>query len=90
MENTASMRVTRDNGTISTYRMMLNDSQSRLQLGDPDNPVGSLTFRVAGEEVTLEGDFLGEPARMRLVRSPETFLLLQRGFHWINEFPFNR
>jgi hypothetical protein len=86
----AFMRVTRDNGTISTYRLVLNHSESRLQLGDPNNPVGSLTFRIAGEQVTLEGDIHGEPARMHLVRSPENFLLLRRGFHWINELPFNR
>jgi hypothetical protein len=92
VENVASMRVTRDNGTISTYRLLLNDSQSRLQLGDPNNPSGSLSFRIAGEEVMLEGDLHGEPARMHLVRSPENppFLLLRRGFHWINEQPFNR
>jgi hypothetical protein len=90
VENVASMRVTRDNGTISTYRLVLNDSQSRLQLGDPNNPAGSLTFRIAGEDVTLEGDLHGEPVRMHLVRSPEKFLLLGSGFHWINELPFSR
>jgi hypothetical protein len=91
VKNAESMRVTRDNGTISTYRVVLNDRQSRLQLGDPDNPMGLLSFHIAGEEVTLEGDFLGEPARIHLVRSPEKdFLLLRRGFHWINELPFNR
>jgi hypothetical protein len=90
VENIASMRVTWDDGTISTYHLVLNDSQSRLQLGDPNKPAGSLTFRIAGEDVTLEGDLRGEPARMHLVRSPENFLLLQRGFHWINELPFNR
>jgi hypothetical protein len=90
VENVASMRVTRDNGAISTYRLVLNNSQSRLQLGDPNNPSGSLTFRIAGEEVTLQGDLHGEPVRMRLVRSPEDFLLLRRGFRWINEVPFNR
>jgi hypothetical protein len=57
VENVASMRVMRDNGTISTYRMALNDSQSRLQLGDPNNPAGSLTFRISGEEETLEATF---------------------------------
>ena len=89
-ENVSSMRVTRDNGTISTYRLMLNHSQSRLQLGDPNNPSGSLSFRIAGQHVTLEGDLHGEPTRMDLVRSPANFLLVSRGFHWITEFPFNR
>jgi hypothetical protein len=90
VENVGFIRVTRDNGAISTYRMVLNDRQSRLQLGDPNQPLGSLNFRITGEEVTLEGELHGEPARMHLVRSPENFLLLRRGFHWINELPFNR
>jgi hypothetical protein len=90
VENVASMGVTRDDGTISTYRLVLNHSQSRLQLHNASGPVGSLTFLIAGEEVTLEGDLHGETARMRLVRSPENFLLLRRGFRWINEQPFNR
>jgi hypothetical protein len=86
------MRVTRDNGTISTYSLVLNDSQSRLDLGDPKNPSGSLAYRIAGEDVTLEGDLQGEHARMHLVRSsePESFLLLRRGFHWTSDRPFNR
>jgi hypothetical protein len=90
VENVGSMRVTRDNGTISTYGLVLNDNQSRLQLGDPNNPSGSLTFRIAGEDVTLEGDLQGEPARMHLVRSSENFPLLRKGFHWISERPFIR
>jgi hypothetical protein len=90
VNNVASMSVTRDNGTISTYALVLNDSQSRLQLGDPNNPIGALTFRITGDDVTLEGNLQGESARLRLVRSPENFLLLHRGFRWINEQPFNR
>ena len=86
------MSVTRDNGGISTYRLTLDDSQSRLQLGDTSNPLGSLTFHIVGEDVLLAGDLNGEPVRMRFVRQAENpdFLVRQRGFHWISEFPFNR
>ena len=90
VDNVGSMRVTRDNGTVSTYRLVLNESQSRLQLGDSNNPSGSLIFRIDGEDVTMEGDLQGERARMHLVRSPENSPLLGRGFHWISELPFNR
>jgi len=77
-------------GTISTYRLVLDESQSLLQLGDPNNPTGSLKFRIAGEDITLEGDLQGRPAMVHLVRSSGNFLLLRRGFHWINERPFVR
>jgi hypothetical protein len=90
VENVASMRVMRDNGEFYTYRLALDDSHARIRLGDPDNLEGSFTFRIAGEYVTLEGELHGEPARIRLVRSPDDFLLMRRGFHWINERPFNR
>jgi hypothetical protein len=33
----------------------------------------------------------GRKIRAQLRRVPQTdFLLINRGFHWINEFPFNR
>jgi hypothetical protein len=93
VENVAFMTVKRDNGQISTYRLVLNDGQSRLQLGDANGPAGSLTFRIfpgwGSGNVTLEGNLHGEPARMHLVRSRKNFLLLRRGFHWINERSFN-
>jgi hypothetical protein len=91
VEDTAAMRVTQADGSITRYRLVLNRGQSRLQLRDAaGRPAGSLTFRIAGEEATLEGDVHGEPTRLQLVQSPEHFLLLQRGFHWINELPYNR
>ncbi len=74
-------------------RPPLNDYQSRFQLGDPNNPGGSFAFRVSGGDVLLEGDLGGDPARMHLVRQGqevESFLLLDRGFHWVSETPFNR
>jgi hypothetical protein len=93
VENNGDMRVTRATGSITRYHFVLNDSQPRLQLRDSaGRRAGSLTLRIAGEEVTLEGDLHGEPARLKLLRSPENppFLLMRRGFHWINERPFNR
>ena len=32
----------------------------------------------------------GDRERMRETRPHEEFLLKRRGFHWINEYPFNR
>ena len=41
--------------------------------------------------LALEGTLDGQKVRAKLRRadSPE-FLLINRGFHWINEYPFNR
>lgn len=43
------------------------------------------------EHLLLEGTFDGAPATIRLRKvDPAKYLLPNRGFHWINELPFNR
>lgn len=40
--------------------------------------------------LALEGMLDGQKVRARLHRQDASFLLVNRGFHWVNEFPFNR
>ncbi len=41
--------------------------------------------------LTLEGRLRDDSIRARLRKiDTSKFLLINRGFHWINEFPFNR
>jgi hypothetical protein len=41
--------------------------------------------------LNLEGSLDGKPIRLRCRRADESrFLLINRGFHWINERPFLR
>jgi hypothetical protein len=41
--------------------------------------------------LTLEGSFMGRPLNARLHKvDPFKLPLLNRGFHWINEAPYNR
>jgi len=53
---------------------------------------GTLSFERVGERaLRLTGEVAG--ARIEAVcerREPMNFLLMSRGFHWVNEFPFNR
>ncbi len=45
----------------------------------------------AENELALTGPLDGHATTMRLVRrDPKEFLLTNRGFHWVNEFPMNR
>jgi len=54
-------------------------------------PQAVLHYEQAGNELVLEGELRGSPIRTRLrKKDPGTFLLLNRGFHWVNEYPFNR
>jgi uncharacterized membrane protein YphA (DoxX/SURF4 family) len=56
------------------------DKKDRLTWSRPD----------AGH-VVLEGNINGSPEKLRLRKiDTSQFLLFKRGFHWINEMPFNR
>jgi hypothetical protein len=54
--------------------------------------MGELTWsRPDPDHVVLEGTYMGSPVTIRLSRvDMNKFLLLNRGFHWISEMPFNR
>jgi len=55
-------------------------------------PSGQLAYQKPAPDVLLlNGDFDGKKVQAKLRRSdPKKFLLVTRGFHWINEYPFNR
>jgi hypothetical protein len=53
----------------------------------PPGAPARLTWKLHGDLLVLRGD--GLEARMRRVRR-EDFLLVRRGFRWVNERPFNR
>lgn len=51
----------------------------------------TLTCRSVEGGLVLEGPFRGASVRAELTRAPDqTFPLTGRGFHWIQELPFNR
>jgi hypothetical protein len=43
------------------------------------------------EQLILDGSLDGHPVRMQLRRMDHSkFLFASRGFHWVQEYPFNR
>jgi len=54
--------------------------------------IGVLTYSQPDtEHVVMTGTLGGSAVVVHLRRiDPSTFLLVNRGFHWINELPFNR
>lgn len=47
--------------------------------------------RLGAERLVLSGTYQGVPLRIALRRrQTDDFLLVERGFHWINEYPYNR
>lgn len=69
-----------EDGTISFFDRG-GQAPAEPQFDYSEHPDGS---------VELVGTFQGEEARIVLRRSEEGALLLERGYNWINEFPFNR
>ncbi len=63
-----------------------------LQLeSDPGHPIPFKCELAGSDALTLDGTLDGRPLHVELARSATSgYLLLDRGFHWINETPFNR
>ena len=84
---------------------LMNDSRQRYRITlDPDKKLLNLTKRDDAQwktslsysqpgpkQLVVEGMFDGHKIRARLHRQDENdFLLINRGFRWINEYPHNR
>jgi len=76
------------------FGLQLDQEKRTLTLRKRDDPRWNtvLTYeRASPDVITLAGTLNGSEMTARLHRSDDRkFLLKDRGFHWINEFPFNR
>lgn len=63
-----------------------------LAVSGPDAPPAEFTVgRPAPDRLTLDGTIAGTPVRMALqLEDPQRFTLLNRGFHWVQDYPFFR
>jgi hypothetical protein len=63
------------------------------EVDPPKHPAGPLTFTFThhGDDLTMTGTVAGHTLDVRLHRLVTSdMLLVSRGFHWINDAPFNR
>jgi hypothetical protein len=74
---------------IVNYAGSIDTVRHRVELGPT---VGALAYdRPSSDRLTLEGTMQGHQVTMRLTLVDRgRFLLVNRGFHWIQEYPFNR
>ena len=88
------MAIRRADGSGGTYGFELIENGQKLSITrrGETSAIGALQFRrTRSGLIELEGSFEGHPIRAVLRRRPdEENLLSSRGFHWINERPFNR
>jgi uncharacterized membrane protein YphA (DoxX/SURF4 family) len=74
------------------YRLERDDKQHTFTLRPDGSDVKSvLTYATDGERLTLDGTLDGAPTHVELRKlSSSSFLLLGRGFRFIQEVPYNR
>jgi hypothetical protein len=80
--------------SFSAYSAAFDNSKKTIGLtkSSDKNFRASLAYlRDGQDQLTLDGDIEGHKLLMRLQRVDHTkFLLASRGFHWIQEYPFNQ
>ncbi|HKQ72357.1 MAG TPA: DoxX family protein [Blastocatellia bacterium] len=103
-DNDRWRRVVFDRPTASTFQRMddtfarfgskINMETKSLTLTKQDDPKWTATFsfqQPAADRMILQGEMDGKKVQMRLELFPrEKFLLVNRGFNWIQEYPFNQ
>ncbi len=80
--------------TRRRYSLKLDPDAKTMALTKRTDPAWTSTLSYKQPEPTsiaLEGTMDGQKIRAKLRRTDNPdFLLINRGFHWINEYPFNR
>jgi len=84
-------------GTFKKYYLEFKSDGMAFNLWDVDNPkwYTTLTYDIQdANHMVLVGKIGGHPATLKLTREdlsdPVKFLLLNRGMHWVTDFPHNR
>jgi hypothetical protein len=76
------------------YSTTWDKTEKKLTLSRFTKPDWSATFTYElpePEKLELQGQMDGKAISASLKRAPEkTYELMNRGFHWIQELPFNR
>jgi uncharacterized membrane protein YphA (DoxX/SURF4 family) len=90
VQNAAILQVRMMDDTLQGFAAQYNASASSLTLTGISKII--LTYsRPDADRVVLTGTLDNNPLEVRMRRrDPSEFLLVNRGFHWINELPFNR
>ncbi len=78
----------------SSFRYQISLAGDRIafkQFGENESEQSLKLVRDGDKAIEISGMFDGERLRVKLTAEPlDRFLLLGRGFHWINEYPLNR
>jgi uncharacterized membrane protein YphA (DoxX/SURF4 family) len=90
---TDSVTFEKMDNTFISYGTAIDDARKTMNLdkGSDKNFKATLAYQRDGDQLTLDGDFDKHKLHLKLHRIDHTkFSLINRGFHWIQEYPFNR
>lgn len=80
--------------TVTGFASTINDKEKTLTLtkGSDKNWKANFTYvRPATDQLELDGSMDGHQVQMKLkLVDRDKFALVNRGFHWINEYPYQR
>ncbi len=80
--------------SLARFGVAIDTKENSLKLTKNDDKDWKASFsytRSASDRLVLDGEIDGHKERMELqLVDRSKFLLLSRGFHWIQEYPFNR
>jgi hypothetical protein len=87
------LTVTLKNGGLSVY-LIKSIGNQKIEMDSTGKSTKRLTewswARLNQSALTLDGELSGKPVHLELETLPQKWLLMTRGFHWIQEQPFNR
>lgn len=91
-EGQASIKMAND--SLRRFEFALDSNQTYLNIHPRKDPANQYRLRIerpADHQMVLSGLWGGDSVWIRMERYDEQqFLLVRRGFHWVNETPFNR
>ena len=87
----AQMLVVRADGERTWFDADFHEDTQRVNFPKAAKPSALQWNKPTGDTLVLTGDWMGTPVTLNLHRlNPATFPLKTRGFHWIQEYPYNR
>ena len=89
-----SMAFQRMDDTFARYSSKIDEKENKLELGKANDKNWKATLayqRPAPDKLVLDGEMDGHKVHLQCqLFDRNKFLLVNRGFHWIQEYPFNR
>lgn len=86
------VRIKYNNGKMTGKIVSIDTTNKTFQLlNNNSSQYAFFHYQQRKDTVTFEGNILQDSAQIVFVRKQmKDYLLVNRGFHWINEYPFNR